>query len=40
MCRYALRGGYKNLVLIYPKTCELNDERLMRNLESGLQLRL
>jgi 5-methylcytosine-specific restriction enzyme subunit McrC len=26
MCSYALRGGYKNLVLIYPKTCELNDE--------------
>lgn len=25
MCSYALRGGYKNLVLIYPETCELND---------------
>lgn len=26
MCSYALRGGYKNLMLIYPKTSELRDE--------------
>ena len=26
MCSYALRGGYKDLVLIYPETCELNDD--------------
>jgi 5-methylcytosine-specific restriction enzyme subunit McrC len=25
MCSYALKGGYKNLALIYPKTCEFND---------------